>query len=65
MAERWWAIGLEVTAPVETLETATTLVIGELASVHLQKVACGRECVTDSGEIGVAAGTASEGTLYV
>ena len=23
MAERWWAIGLAVTAPVETLETAT------------------------------------------
>ena len=39
-------------ASVETLEAATDFVIGELAPVHFQKVACRRECVADSGEIG-------------
>ena len=39
-------------APVKPLEAARDLVIGELASVHFQKVPRGRECVADSGEIG-------------
>lgn len=38
MAERWWAIGLAVTAPVETLETAT---LTALKALNLEVV--GRE----------------------
>ena len=39
-------------ASVKPVEAAADLVIGELPSVHFQKVPCGRECVADSGEIG-------------
>ena len=40
-------------ASVKPLEAAADLVSGELPSVHFQKVPCGRECVADSGEIGL------------
>jgi len=39
-------------ASVKPPEAATDLVIGELPSVHFQKVPRGSECVTNSGEIG-------------
>jgi hypothetical protein len=39
-------------ASIEAPKTAASRSIRELASVHFQKVACSRECVTDSGKIG-------------
>jgi hypothetical protein len=38
--------------PVEALEPSSGLVIGESAAVHLQEVACGRQCLTDAWEVG-------------
>ena len=47
MAERWWAIGLEVTAPVETLETAT---LTALKALNLEvKVGTDRGRLEDQG----------------
>jgi hypothetical protein len=39
-------------ASVKPPEDATDLVIGELPTVHFQKLPRGSECVTNSGEIG-------------
>ena len=39
-------------ASIEPLYAAAGLVMGELESIHFQKMACGGDCVTDSGDVG-------------
>ena len=48
-------------ASIKTLKAVTGLVIGELATVRLQKVACSRECLADSGEVGGGRGDGKRG----
>jgi hypothetical protein len=39
-------------SPIKALELAASFTVDELASVHLQEVACGRQGLVDAGKVG-------------
>jgi hypothetical protein len=42
--------------PIEALEVTPSLLIAELAAIHLQEVACGGQGLADARKVGIGGG---------